>query len=77
MMNQPRRLMFVGSAHVRTIEECCEAGLRLSQLSEYDVTREFILMDGWESTRARLSNTNTVSRVPHWYERTFFDSEFS
>jgi len=50
-LNEPRRLMFVGSPHVRNVEECITAGLKISQICEYDVTREFIFTGGWDASR--------------------------
>ena len=53
-LNEPRRLMFIGSPHVRNVEDCIRAGLKISQICEYDVTREFIFMGGWDTNREDL-----------------------
>lgn len=55
-LEQPRRLVFIGSPYVRNVEECIRAGLKISQICEYDVTREFIFMGGWDTERADRRN---------------------
>ncbi|XP_067930595.1 guanylate cyclase soluble subunit beta-2-like [Watersipora subatra] len=60
MLNEPRRLLFVGSPYVRNIQECCNAGLKLSQISSYDATREFILMKTQNGT-PRVTGQTTLT----------------
>lgn len=54
MIDGPRRLMFVGSPFVRSVAECDFAGVKISQISNYDVTREFILK-GYNDSDEKLT----------------------
>lgn len=60
MIDQPRRLMFIGSPFVRSVEECNSAGVKISQISNYDVTREFILK-GYRDSDARITKYKEAS----------------
>ena len=59
-MNEPRRLLFIGSPHVRNIDECCEAGLKVSQISEYDATREFIFDGDVNRKKIEIQTRNDI-----------------
>jgi len=61
-LREPRRLLFIGSPYVRGIDECVEARLKISQISEYDVTREFMLAGGWEGQKT-TSHPPSISKA--------------